>query len=320
MINLLSQIVIRGLNTNDNYEEIRDLVNSTIRKYHPKVPYSYGENFDFRKIFFEKNAGFVAEDAGEIIAFIGIQILENTNNASIHYGFNEVNQTILSTLLEKCEAIATKKRCKKLVIRSYVQFGQIRNKILSLWEQLGFVSDEYVWTSTNLDLRKWDVPKNLDTTNIEPLNNRYLEDIHRILIEDGEESMAALFSKQFLHQSETSRAPDKVILKLKDKDSNDIVAVSYYEVANFSNGDYTGYNALSFGMHFRPIFNVDKNEKRRLLQATLYSMQQLNIQRVVSRITFNNFDMFAAMAAEGFNSITAQVHSVDLTKTVVKEH
>lgn len=43
---------------------------------------------------------------------------------------------------------------------------------------------------------------------------------------------------------------------------------------------------------------------------------QLQIHRAVSQMSFRDFDVFTAMAAEGFYSVTAQAHAVHMTRVL----
>lgn len=310
---------IRALTSHDHFEKLRDLVNSTIRRLNPKISYAYGNNYDFEAHFYRncEGDGFVVEEDDEIVAFMGVILAKGSTAGKLHFGFLEGQESKLDLLLKQCEENVKAKDGHKLVIRSFVQFGQIRNKMITLCERFGFISDEYIWTSTNLDLRKWHAPENLDTSSIEPAPQSSISDIHRILVEDQELAMANLISHQYSHRNEAQKTqtPDRVILSLKNH-ANDIVGIAYYQVVYFNKGHYEGYNAVAFCMHFRTNYDIARSEKRRFIQTVLSSMKELGIHRAASRITFKDFDLFSLMAVEGFDCITSQVHSVDLTKTL----
>ncbi|MFD1677051.1 hypothetical protein [Alicyclobacillus fodiniaquatilis] len=310
---LENQVQIRALREEDDYQVILNLLNQTIKVLHPNTQMSFnGHTPEYLKEqFCDSATGFVAERNGEIIAFMGVQLSEETHNASLMYGVTEPDVGILAELLAQCSALVRAKGGTKIILRSYLDFGQIRNQMITLWERLGFVADEYVYTSTNMDVRKWAAPDDLDLSGVEPvipITEMKLKEIHTMLVEDGQASAASMFQSVYLQDEPIDRR-DHVILSFKPDGAEHIAGAAYYKVVSGAQG----CNALAFGIYFRVNRDVSRSEKRRFLQATLQSMKQLEIQRAVSRITFKDADVFAAMAAEGFYSITAQVHSINLT-------
>ncbi|MFD1675918.1 hypothetical protein [Alicyclobacillus fodiniaquatilis] len=301
---------VRPLSGNDDYGAVLKLLNQTIRIYHPSTPMSFGGHTPalLREQYFENNAGFLALKGREIVAFMGVRFPKERQEASLVCGFIDTDASILESLLHLCMDAVQGQGRSRIVLREYINFGQIRSPMITLWERLGFIPDEYIYTSTNMNLWKWDPPTELDTSRIEHNPALELSDIHQILLANDPLD-AELFRKQYLSDGE-SGAPDHVILTLKEPGSDEIQGIASYKVIY----KYDEYNALAFGLIFKPESPVDKSDKRRLLQTALVSMKELNIHRVVSRISFKDPEIFWAMAAEGFNSITAQVHSVNLTK------
>lgn len=309
---MINEVLVRQLDVSDNYAEILELLNLTIRTYHPLTPMSYGSYTPLllRERYCDKNAGFVALNGNSIMAFVGVDLSDETHNGTLTYGFTEPNIDILAQLVQYCYEVVKAAGGSRMSLRAYLNFGQIRNPMITLWEHLGFVSDEYAYTSTNMDLWKWEPPAELDTSNIHPAATLPMSEVYRAMSLDPL-SDAELFRRQFLN-SESTDAPDHVVLCLTHPQSNDIAGLAFYKVIR----QYGDYNAIALGLYFNPNHAVDRTEKRRLLQTTLLSMKQLNVHRVVSRMTFKDFDVFSAMAAEGFYSVTAQVHSVNMTKVL----
>jgi hypothetical protein len=72
--------------------------------------------------------------------------------------------------------------------------------------------------------------------------------------------------------------------------------------------------AAAFGIHFRPKYNVSREEIYQLIQATLVSMQQIGVTAAWSRVSSQNFNTILVLSAEGFE--LSPNHNVMMVKSV----
>ncbi|TMV43813.1 hypothetical protein FE783_34155 [Paenibacillus mesophilus] len=245
------------------------------------------------------NMAFIAVEDDTIVAFMGVISSKVTTNGHIECGFLVGYESKLDELLIKCVAFARERGGHKIYKFTSTKFGQVRNKEIALWERLGFTSDEYALITTTLDLRKWKESEDFDASGIESAIELDYDNILRIFIEDGEHEMAELFQNQY----SPTKNPDRVVLTLRDKATNEIAGIAYYRVVLCNKGTKNEFfDASAFGLHIRPEFLLNRHEIRRFLQGSLISMKQLNLYHVITRITLKNFRVFAAMVTEGFHN------------------
>lgn len=294
---------IRSVQEADDFEVIYQLINTTMVRFSGTESVSYAVSGEVLKKRYcdlkSPNKAFVAISENKIIAFMGVLATGVTKNGLIECGFSQEYEDVLDQLLSKCIASVQGNGGTRIYIYSPIQFGQVRNEGIRLWEKLGFISDEYSYVTTILNLDNWIEPQSFNLSGIEPSMEMNYEQIKQILLEDGEDDMASLFHNQFSQK----KTMNQVILTLKDETSNDISAIAYYRV-NLMELDKEDrvFEATAFGIHVRPQFSLNKDEIRRFVQGALISMKQLDVQTVISRITLKNFSVFAALISEGFHN------------------
>jgi N-acetylglutamate synthase-like GNAT family acetyltransferase len=259
--------------------------------------------------------GFIFEDNGTVVAFAGVTPLQSSKNGIIWDWFAlENHEHVLNGLIEQCSQVIRQRGGQKIFASTLTKFGQIRNERITFWERLGFISDEYSSATTTLNLEDWHEPDEFDNSNIQPAVDRDIEDVIRILVEDEEYGIAEIF----LDPDFPKERGDHIILTMRAKDTDEILGIAKYRVNLFNAGTNNEYfSASGFATHLRPKFNPDRNQHRRIIQASLFSMKQLNIKIAVTHITLKNFDAFGAMIMEGFhNDDFKEHHSVRLYKSL----
>ena len=317
---MIQLVQIRDVREADDFEKIYVIINDTYQRFSVDNV-TYGQTgAGLKQIFGDPdspNKGFIAEKDGSIVAFMGVYPKGETNNGLIECGYLDEYESILEPLLDKCMAVVQEKNGVKVYKFTSTLFGQVRNKQISLWEKLGFTSDEYSLITTMLYLSKWNVPDMLDTKGIEPALEMNYDEIKQMLIEDGNDEMAELFQRQY----SPNQGQDQVILTLKDTNSNEISGIAYYRVSVLDKGmDQESLGATAFGIHVRPKYIVTRDEISRFVQGSLASMKQLNIDQVITRITLKNFAIFSAMVAEGFhNEGLENANVLRLSKSIQKD-
>lgn len=71
---------------------------------------------------------------------------------------------------------------------------------------------------------------------------------------------------------------------LIDEKTNEIIGMASYFVDLANKGTRNEfYEAYAFNLHFRPKYDLKKDEKRRLLHAALLSTRQLGVLHVITR-------------------------------------
>lgn len=304
---------IRQLQEEDDFEAIRSLMSRTLNRMNPTL--HYGGTIENIKMFYRNQSGFIAEENETIVGFAGVLLTKD--HGGIQYGYEEGCESAVAELIDQCAQFVRERGGTRLLTNVSLKFGQVRSRIISVLESIGFVSEEYVNSSFNMDLTRWEVPEDFYNDRIEPATDLQIDEIREILKEDGEDYLARMFTTQFsINPNYTRPERDYVFLVLKDKDSDEIAGISYYRVHIYNKNDTETVLATACGLHFRPKSKVDRAEKRRFLQGTYLSMKQLGIRRAVSQMIFHQFDLYAAIAAEGFYSITSQNNHLVMTKTL----
>ncbi|MDQ8738316.1 hypothetical protein [Paenibacillus sp. LHD-38] len=298
-------VLIREVRETDDFEAIYNLINETFQRFSgDEIAIYDGTGNGLKSKYFDPSSqdkGFIGEEGNRIVAFMGVLPSKATNNGHIECGFLDgyENDNILDKLLIKCTPFIRDRGGNKIFKFTSTKFGQVRNKEITLWEKLGFTSDEYSMVTTILDLRNWKESEEFNVTGIEPAVEMDYEDIKQTLIEDGEDEMAELFQNQY----SSTKKPDQVVLTLKDETSGEIAGIAYYRVAIVNKGTNNEFlEANGFGLHIRPQYSLNRKEIRRFLQGCLVSMKQLGLVHVITRITLKNFNVFAAMVSEGFHN------------------
>lgn len=309
---------IRAITTADNMADISRLVEDTWHRFvpHAKGRFVAAESLKQDYVETEAGAGFVAEDGDRMAAFVGVTISRLTKNGLLVCGFTEdFPPQMLKQMTDRCAEFVSARGGSKLVIYANLRFGQVRNREITLWEQMGFEAEEFASVTAFLSLEHWKEPEAYKNTGIEHVSAAQVGAIQRMLLEDGEERMA----EQIGYVRDSQRSPSEVILTLKAGKSAEIAGVAYYRVNLYkptkeSSGEF---QASGFGLHFRPALAVSGAGKKRLLHAALLSMKQLDVKGVMTRMTLKHFDVFAALAAEGFNNHNLEdVNSIRLHKPV----
>jgi len=305
---------LREVNENDDFDYLLKLMNDTLTRHLKNTECSIGISPDELKNQYAEHKVYVAVCDEKIVAVTDVQLSTMSEFGFLTYGYLEGYESALTALVEKCGSYVQTNQGNKLIAFARTKFGQIRNKEIALLESMGFVSDEYSYITCHLYVEGWSAPDHLDTADIEPVTAMETKDIHDLLLEDGEDEMAELFIRQFPSGQQRNR----VVLCLRDQATGEIAGIAYYEVYNyFPTSEESNLQASAFGLHFRPEHVVNTSAKKRLLQAALQSMKQLNVQNVITKMTLNHFDVFSAMAAEGFtNEDLEELNSLRLTKSV----
>lgn len=293
----------RAVQESDDFDSIYKLINETMERFSGTDSIAYGETAKQLKKNYNDpmspNKGFVAIVEDKIVAFMAVFTAEITNNAYIECGFLLEHEETLNELLRRCVTTVRNNGGTRIYTYSPILFGQVRNKCITLWEKLGFVSEGYSNATTTLNLDHWTIPHSFDSSGIEPAMEMSYDQIKHILLEDGEDAMAELFQNQY----SPSRNMNQVILTLKDNTSNHTAAIAYYRVSLFKQDKKNErFEASAFGIHVRPQYSLNQEEIKRFIQGALVSMKQLEVKSVISRITLKNFDIFAAMIKEGFHN------------------
>ncbi len=294
-------IMVRRVGQHDNFEWLHSLMNQTVKRFNldPKFLGIAMTPSELRNSYLAAETtkdGFVAEKEGSVIAIMGVSLSEVTSNGYVEFGVVEGHEAILHELVEKCSSIVQQRGGKKLFKFVFSQFGQIRNKEIALWEQLGFDSDQFTNVTLLLDLKGWSVPEDFHGERIYPATDLALSEISQILMDDGEEQIVELIRKQFVEKS-----ADQIILTLVDEGTKQPAGLAFYRIIKANEGsDNEFLDASGFSVHFRPGYSLKKEEKQRLLHAALLSMKQLDIFHVYSRITLKHFDVFSMLVREGF--------------------
>ncbi|MFF2093898.1 hypothetical protein [Paenibacillus sp. NPDC058174] len=306
-------IKIREVTSNDDLVYLLQLINETLQRYVKNTVY-YLSADDYLKDRAADQNMYVAISDENIVAVTDIRLSSSSRNGVLTYGFVDGYEFVLNELIEKCGIYITSNGGSKMIAFSYVKFGQIRNAEISLLEKWGFISDEYSSMTCELALDNWNAPESLDIAGIEPISFSGAERINEILHEDGEEEMAELYTRQI----SPAQLRNRVVLGIQDDKTQEIAGLAYYEVFQYSpSPEESIFQACGFGLHFRPKFEINKAEKRRLIQCALQSMKQLDVQHVLTKMTLKHFDVFAAMVMEGFtNNNLEQLNTLRLTKTL----
>jgi hypothetical protein len=317
----------RSLRPDDDFEVIHRLRHETLRRLKRetagKTPYRTSPQ-EFRKLFFppapemgddseRPYEGFVVEENGAIVAFMGLGFSPETKNGYIIPAFEPEAECHLPALLTGCSDAVRRSGGHKCMYFAALLPGQVRNGEISFWERYGFVADDYCHTLIRLDLDEWQVPGALNTAGIAVTRGCDLEEIRQVLVDDQEECLADVFEAEF--QAPT---PAHVSLALRDE-KGDLVAVSYYKVAAFADRGadgkvYEGLGAWELGVHFRPEYGASRAEKRRFIQAVLASMKQLNVIFASARVSSRDFEAFVELLAQGFYFQGSPQASVRLTR------
>ncbi|GIN72401.1 hypothetical protein J14TS2_28760 [Bacillus sp. J14TS2] len=309
---------IRAVQETDDFEMIYHLIDATMKRFSGDAIIVYGVSSESLKRQYcyseSHNKGFIAINDNKIVSFMGVYTAKVTKYAYLECGFLQEFEDALVELLHQCVHAVAENGGTKIFNHSPIMFGQVRNEGISFWERLGFISEEYSYITTELNLDSWEEPNSFDSSGIEPAMEMGYEEIKQILLEDGEDSMAELFQKQY----SPDQSLNQVILTLKDKATNEISAIANYRVKlQEIDKETTALYASAFSIHVRPQFTLDRYEIRRFVQGALISMKQLNIESVISRITLKNFDVFAAMVTEGFhNQGMEKVNTIRLFKEI----
>jgi hypothetical protein len=304
--------LVRNITAQDDFEQLLQMMNDTAKRLNPD-PLFMGSGTtvqDLKENYTViTNNGFVAEENATVVGFMGVSLSPITKNGYIEFGCMEGYEYTVAKLMERCQSVIRVYGGEKIYKFALSKFGQIRNKEITFWEQVGFTSEEYSNIILCLDIRDWNEPNDFHNTNISPVSDEELEEIKQILIEDGEISIA-----ETVHNTKK----EKVILTMRDEKTNDVLGLAYYFIDLVNRGtENEFYDAFAFTLHFRSRYNINKEEMRRLLHAALLSTKQLGVLHVITRITLKNFANFALMIREGFDEVGIDKNCiVKLLKTV----
>lgn len=297
------EMKIREIQPEDDFGPIRELLLANARPpmFFPQTCENIGKWFFSNQV---ERIGYMAVSGTEMIAFIGFERrgLDGVFVYAIHP--SEPNpREVLGALLEPIIELVREKGGRTLGYFAFTEFGQLRNPEIALLEQLGFrPQDEYMRVSTKLRLHDWAAPPELDTTGIqpEPLD---LNEMAAMMMEDENGQNAIIFKHQY-QRAETRN----VMLTLRNADQT-LMGFAYYKVIK-SRPDGSSLSAAAFNMHFRPQFELTRQEKQRFLQAALHSMKQLELNSVNSLQSLKRPDIFTLLVREGFDEIQSTFYAL----------
>ncbi|MCQ6563287.1 hypothetical protein [Paenibacillus mendelii] len=311
-----NSLEVREVRPDDDFDYLLKLINDTLMRYVKHSVEFTGlaiSSSELAQKYAEQKA-FVALCDGKTVAVAEIRLSAFSKNGNLMYGYSDGNEDALHALIDECERYVANQGGSKLFAYVNTKFGQVRNSEITMLERCGFIPDEYSYITCQLSLTGWTAPDCFVADGIEPVTALDTEQINALLLEDGEDEMAELFNRQF----STGQSRNRVMLCIRDQASGEMAGIAYYEIYNYYPTPEEAYfHASAFGLHFRPKFVVDKTEKKRLLQGALQSMKQLDVRHVITKMTLNHFDVFAAMATEGFtNDTMEELNSLRLTKAI----
>jgi hypothetical protein len=250
-------------------------------------------------------SGFVAEKNGIISAFATVGVSPQSHNGYVDYGFIHDCDYMLEGLMESCGNIVKGVGGNRLYQTTSMPLGQIRNNQITILESFGFRCNQFYHVFVdNRNMDSWKSSEDIDLNSIQVPSKVEINEISMILELDKEFFLAEEFRGNFAQLT-----PDHVFLCLYDKEK-EIKGISYYKVWQKDESLY----AMAFGIHFRPMYEVTREEVRQLIQATLISMQQVGVTAAWSRISSQNFNTILALSAEGFE--LSPDHTVMMVKTV----
>lgn len=309
----MKEPIIRDVRPDDDFEHIRHLILETKRSVYRDKRMNYATAEVLRNKYFPEqpdrvenaHRGYVAEEDGRITAFMGV--FPRQENGIIEYGVKEDDWHLLGGLLDRCSTHIADQGGTQLLYFATMQFAQIRNREISAFEQLGFVSEEYARLSTHLSLNYWKEPEQIDSEHVVAETELGLNDIYRVMLEDDEPAKADVFKNQYYTEE-----PSNVILTLRSS-TDEIMAIAYYKVKKV-NPRRDELSATAFNLHFRPKFELARNKKKQFLQAVLSSMKQLNLSSANTSISLQDGETFTLLVQEGFHDFLACI--LLLTKTL----
>ncbi|MFC3772523.1 hypothetical protein ACFOSW_28040 [Paenibacillus sp. GCM10012303] len=305
-----SKLIIREVRQDDDFEQMASWLKANGR--------SAALHADqVRTMFFPKTwpfprKSYVTEVESKIVAMMMLDLRDRHGVITCTIQEADVDHLeVLNGMLEKCADDILERGGTYLAYFAQTEFGQLQNRELYLLERLGFrTADEYMRISARLSMDEWEPPEVLDTASM-CVDTLSLEEVHRILTDDGNAPNAIIFQHQF-QTVETSN----VILTLRN-DQREITAIAYYKVKKVDPSSDV-LSATAFNLHFRPAFELTKQEKRQFLQGVLYSMKQLDIRKVNSLMSLKHVDVFTLMVREGFDEIRSSFFA--LTKAIGSGH
>jgi len=321
-------MIVREVRQDDDFSLIGTLLEKTVIRFHKEMGLhtQYSEDTAFLKRMLFANSeprpsakGFVAVQDDSIKAFICVNLSGKYKNGYVTAGMEEGYEACIPELVECC--VNAVRENGGSAVHKFVALvpGQIRNSSITFWERYGFVSNPYYHAHIQLDVESWTMPGLLDTEGIAPAEDVELSDILRILIEDREDELAAVFQSGF-----QDKTPEHVILIMRSGQEREIAGISYYRVAAFRDiqPDGQGENGLgawNVGFHFRSGVPLSRQEKGRFIRVAIASMKQLQIVSASSQVSSRDFDAFVELLAQGFqfqNPQSISPMTVRLTRSI----
>ncbi len=251
-------------------------------------------------------SGFVALNNGVISAFATVGISPQSLNGYFDYGFIPDGEYMLEDLVNCCTDVVKKSGGGRLYQTASMPIGQIRNDQITLLESQGFRSNQFYHVFVDhRQIGSWNPSEDLDLSLIKVPSRIEINNISSILEEDREFFLAEEFRGNFSQDA----TPDHVFLCLYD-DKEQIKGIAYYKVWEKNES----LLATAFGVHFRPTYEVEREEIRHLIQATLVSMKQIGVTAAWSRVSSQCFNTILELSSAGFE--IAPNHNVMMVKMV----
>ncbi|MFC5529012.1 hypothetical protein [Cohnella yongneupensis] len=315
-----TRLLYREVRMDDDFEAMEQLSYKTIARAGLLRPGMSYRRTNFKGLLFPETDdsrgdilkhlpyyGFVAERNGCLVALMTVGISPDTHNGYVHFGCDdEREEKMVSGLLTMCMDVVKRHGGNKLFKGTLLQPGQIRNEEFKLWEREGFVTDGYYHVMMANDrFREWNGPDRLLMDDIAFADIADIARIFDILDEDREYYLAEEYRSQY-----PDIGPNHLFFTLKDNRDGEIKAVSYCKIWEHRGDALT----VAFGVHFRPQYEISREDTRRFITATLAAIKQMKAERVWLRASSRHFTTIVLLASEGFDFLSP--HEIQLVKSI----
>lgn len=306
--------LIREVKTDDDFVQIRNLIEET-RRFNTQNPnFKLGPADAIKRWIFPegpqdlppKVKGFVLEEDGAIAGFMNVEF-RGAEGGVLDYGIRPQSRAHIGALVDACSRAILDRGGNRLSLFAFTSFGQFRSPEVELFERFGFrYADQFMRVSARLELKNWEAAEGLTTDGVTAENDLSPEMIHSVLLADGATTDAIIFNFQYRTRFE----PSTVILTLRNE-QQEPMAYAFYKVKKATPARDI-ISATAFNVHFRPQFELSREQQRNFVQGALASMKQLDIKVAHTLMTLQNANKFTLLVREGFDDI--QVCFFALTK------
>lgn len=191
-----SEPVIREVRQDDDFEQMASWLKANGKS--AELHADQVRNMFFPKTWPFPRKSYVTEVESKIVAIMLLDLRDRHGVISYKIQADAPDHLeLLNGMLEKCTDDTIERGGTHLSYFAQTEFGQLQNREIYLLERLGFrTADEYMRVSTRLSMDEWEAPEDIETANISAETMR-LEDVHRILTDDGNLPNALIFKHQF---------------------------------------------------------------------------------------------------------------------------